>query len=64
MGLGLVDLFIIGAIVHFCILGLYLVRYIENGIDEHLEGYIFHYLEDGLDQYLDEKERDRQENNV
>jgi hypothetical protein len=26
----LVDLFIIGAIVHFCLLGLHLVRYIER----------------------------------
>lgn len=33
MGLSLVDMFIIGAIVHFCILGLYLVRYIEDNID-------------------------------
>lgn len=33
MGLSLVDLFIIGAIVHFCVLGLYLVRYIEDNID-------------------------------
>lgn len=24
------DLFLIGALVHFCVLGLYLVKYIEN----------------------------------
>lgn len=26
----LIDLFVIGAIVHFCLLGLHLVRYIER----------------------------------
>ena len=33
----LVDLFIIGAIVHFCALGLYLVKYIEEDIDKYHE---------------------------
>ena len=28
--MSLVDLFIIGAIMHFCLLGLHLVRYIER----------------------------------
>lgn len=28
--LSLVDLFVVGAIVHFCLLGLRLVRYIEQ----------------------------------
>jgi len=26
----LVDLFVVGAIVHFCVLGLHLVRYMED----------------------------------
>jgi GGDEF domain-containing protein len=33
----MVDLFIIGAIVHFCALGLFLVRYIEANIDGQFE---------------------------
>jgi len=28
--MGIVDLFIIGAIIHFCALGLHLVRYMER----------------------------------
>lgn len=37
MGFSFVDLFIIGAIVHFCVLGLFLVRYIEANIDGQVE---------------------------
>lgn len=60
--MNLIDLFIIGAIVHFCILGLYLVRYIENEVDKHLGLYIFHFLEDEVDEYLYNKEQERKRN--
>lgn len=38
MGFSMVDLFIIGAIVHFCALGLFLVRYVEENIDGQFDG--------------------------